>query len=1384
MAKRKLNANELASQLFKRIQQGAGKLTQGFTNPVRPSVPQNNLVNQSIVKLGQSPVGRGIVGFQKGIEQRTLPKINLTQFSNRISAPVPRLIGNLGAGIVQETVNLPQRLLEGGGRIGTQVVRPLQQGRQINPYQAVGAAASAAEPIFDIATLGSGIAFKQAFKQGGKQLLKQGGKQTLKSALTKGALVGAGYGGVAGGLRGLAEGDQADFLKGVQGATVGGLAGGVIGAGSAGLGRLLSLISKTPEVEKQLRDSMGRWTKEKTPVKPKGMSTPSWEFQIKFNEKYNRNPYTPVYQDDLVRSLGYEAEKKGLGMSIRDVTKDIDPLGKAKNIAEEGLNNTLEGNIQQPSAISLDQQAVQPRQMGQIQESAQTPELTTQTRAGVPSGGIISTTKNIVNITKGKVDEIYTKSLDRFHPISKLGKEAKQDQAMRNALTGYYGAGSTGKYHTDFELAPILKSVDADDLRKYTIAQRDIELAGRGIQGSNQGEASKIISELQTKYGGNIQQLDDAANKLYDYQKKLIKEYLVDTGVVSQEAFEGMLKNNQKYVPFKRVMDQVDEFLGVPATKGAGSVGSQNIIQKIKGSKREIIDPLQSIIENTYKTVGLGQRQRVAQTIVSLKDSLPAGIIQKVNGPVGNKPTISVFENGKVQKYLVPPEVSEAAKGLSEEGMNTLIKILAGPTRIFRATATGANPEFAIPNVARDLQSTFINNGLNPLRFVSGLAHYMKEDQVYQDFLKAGGQTSRLSLDEKFLKQEVADLTGRKVSLRIVDPRRIYKILQAVGQASEQPTRIASFQKARDAALKQGLSAEEAAIRGAYAAQEGSVNFARRGSQTQGFNAILAFLNARAQGVDRLIRSAKNDPKGVGFRIGLITLAPAIGLYAHNRNFKSFNDPRIVPDYEKENNFIIMLSDTPIPQLGGAQYIKVPKGETGKIANPVEAFMSYADGRGGNIQGALLSVLKGFSPISGVGDMIPTALKPVVENATNYNFFTNRQIVPEPKLNYPKAYQSNKNTPAIYKELGQRIGQSPNMIENLARGYFTGFARQAEYFTQPFAKKDNYSGQDINQAPLIRRFFGGATKSEDEQLQSDTYKLKDIKSAIDDIRSGIKYGNIPEDVGIREIQKLQGQVEEEAKKNPQSYFGVSESEASTTTPSSIADQIKIDNLKYQIKQDRKPQEFKGKIYYPKGDQVNTIDLTSRLDDPVFVNKPELDKKTLSDFQGMITKKGNEAKLLTTLVNPKTGKPWLTTDQAETILTGLKSKLESIKAKMPSEESKFKPLKLTGNPTIDKELISDQLSAYSSEINKIVDYVTEGKLTPEQGEDIINRIKAKQNELRGKSKSGGGSGRKRKVNYNSVRTTAKPIRIPTISVKIPKTKIPKYKPIKVKRVKYR
>lgn len=836
----------------------------------------------------------------------------------------------------------------------------------------------------------------------------------------------------------------------------------------------------------------------------------------------------------------YTGDGNVVSMKVKysDILDDVTESGGGEyiyrpNVVQQPIGD-VKANVVEPEAkivpssptqiMSSKPTALQTSDSGLVQ--TQQPKVTTQ--KPLQESKQIQSQSGDLNDQKIKtykfniLDRLYTEFANRFHPLSKLAKSGGKDAELNRKIAGYYGSGSTADYHLNFELSPILKGQNLDDLKSASIAMRDIELASRKIKGSpEQANATKILDNLKAKYGEDgMKKLGETLNALYKYQDDIARKYLVDTGIMSNASYEKMRGDNSFYVPFKRVSDKMDEFLGIPTKRGAGSVGSQNVIFKIKGSDKELIDPIESIIENTYKMVSLGKRQQLAQTIAGLSKELPE-LVQKTNIS-GMKNTISVFENGKKVNYLVPEEVADAARGMSEESLVMLAKILKVPTDLFRTMTTGINPEFLLPNVSRDVQSAIFNTGTNPLKWVAGLYHYAKQDAVYQDFLKAGGKTSRVSINRPFLKQTAQEVSGQ--GFKIKSPKDIIRGLEMLSQYSEQPTRISVFQDAYKKALKKGFSQEDALSEAAYWAQEGTVNFARRGSKMPNINAIYAYLNARIQGIDRMFRTIKKEPGKASLRFGISFLAPSLALYAWNSRNPDYYNERILSKRDKQDNFIFML---PKP-VGEIRYLKIPKAEVGKIVNPVEASLDWAKGKGGDVWSSIGSVLKSFSPIDNWGGVIPTAINPLVENAFNKDFYTGYDLVPEYKENYPKAYQDSSYTGPLYRFAGQKLNMSPAKIQNLVEGYGGGMMRIADWgagkiLPDKYKSAKNEQGADINRTPVLRRFMGGEKKTEQEQIKATESRINAINFDINDIKAGVKRGDIPMEVGVEKIEELQKQ---------------------------------------------------------------------------------------------------------------------------------------------------------------------------------------------------------------------------------------------------------------------
>lgn len=680
---------------------------------------------------------------------------------------------------------------------------------------------------------------------------------------------------------------------------------------------------------------------------------------------------------------------------------------------------------------------------------------------------------------------LYTNTIDRLYPLKKAvdylrdGKELPEDlnpYILARVFSGAKGQAthfierSPFKFDTYENVGKSLKDTlqrveNMDEFRAYLVSRRGLELESRGVNSGIRKEAMEgTLRELEQKY-------EPLARELDEYQSHLT-QYLIDSGVLGKEAATTMREMNRRYIPFYRVMESDTGFLG-----GGKNLNAKNPIKKIKGSGRDIVDPIESIIKNTYAIIEAADKNAIGRALTDLAagkegsgwmiEKLPTpkqainisgeevtqrfinslGVDKQTRNTLremaerGDMPEIvtfwqnaammdktrqiAVFRDGKREVYQVDPEIAEVMNGLNAQTMPWFIKLAALPSKFLRAGAT-LTPDFMVRNLIRDATQSGVlsRSGFIPLvDTVRGFKRAVKRDQTYWDWVKSGGdQATLVSADRTTLQKTLQDITATGYKDKVWNVvRNPLEALRVCSEISEQGTRLGEFGKA----VKKYGSDKRGMIRAAYESRD-LMDFARSGNKMKNWNVTTAFFNASLQGLDRAIRGAIENPKRVAalmaLYIGIPSLINAIRNYGDEDVAEVNRAQRdmfwIVPVGEGKNKTLLRIPKPfEMGVLGGSSVERI-----------TEFFMDVATNKYGNVDKARQENFRRyFDSIVDitVPNMLPTVLVPIIEGFANRSTTFNRAIVPANKEKLLPEYQYTPYTTELMKKLSHYVGSLP-----------------------------------------------------------------------------------------------------------------------------------------------------------------------------------------------------------------------------------------------------------------------------------------------------------------------------------------------------------------------
>tara|TARA_R110002051_G_scaffold319321_1_gene403190 strand:- start:598 stop:5016 length:4419 start_codon:yes stop_codon:yes gene_type:complete len=860
--------------------------------------------------------------------------------------------------------------------------------------------------------------------------------------------------------------------------------------------------------------------------------------EIKPNERINEIKLEIVKEKEkleIVEKETKEVEVKEIEKEV-ELNKDVQPKAELKTLQvklQVAEKNNKKAEIKQiKKDIKLKQKEIKIAEK-EIKEVKESKEIEDQV-----SFETVKDSKTFTNY----VDAIAESFLDKLHPIFKAVKRVENKTTIKDVLNPYetfrIQPGLIGRAITFLEKGTInakdlsingkswraiLESIKTEkeykELALYTIAKRGLEKIKQGYEFKFTKEQSlEIVNKFKDKY-------DNIAKELTAYNKRLL-DYMLEKGIVSKEVYDVIIEANKDYVPFARVIDskgsKINDAITNPLKK----------MKKGKASDKKIIDPIETMYNNTVHFIALAERnaafvkfiemveanakdfpeifqaKKKAKAIKVTKEELENVVtdISKIsekaaegftifrrNGHIISESEIGFMRNGKMEVWEVGTELANTFKNFDSFQAGLVIKIMSQPSKLLRAGSTLA-PEFFVRNITKDSLTAAIFSRANTIPILAqfrGLFHMINGKhfggEMYQKWIKSGGLQSMVtSMDRTYFAKNVKqELLGSKPYNMLKSPLEMLRILS---EGFETVTRLGEFSTVYRKAKKAGLSEKDAIERAGYEGRDVTIDFKKSGSQIQAWNLISAFFNARLQGYAKIFDGFKNRPIQTTAKISAYIVAPSILLW-----IKNHDDPRYqeLPRWQKDL-FWIFITDS------GFVW-RVPKPfELGIVfGTGTEKLLDYMYSKNpGKIEDFIKEMaktnLKNLMPI-------PTAFVPLIEQKFNTSLFTNRPIVARDQEGILPEYQWTEYTSETAKLLGrglrfilgdQTSWTSPARIDSVISNWTGTLGKHLVDFADklliangvvkdPIKPADTLADMPIIKAFIVRNPSGGSEHIED-----------------------------------------------------------------------------------------------------------------------------------------------------------------------------------------------------------------------------------------------------------------------------------------------------------------
>lgn len=725
-------------------------------------------------------------------------------------------------------------------------------------------------------------------------------------------------------------------------------------------------------------------------------------------------------------------------------------------------------------------------------------EVAATTNKIIDSNGIERSTQNIVSSSKdksnfsNKLNNFYTRTVDSNNPLKPIGDKTYTlatnsknvggtiDYIFKDGLVDKNGkkVGSSLK-----ELVEDIPKGKEKDFWEYALQRHNISRAAEGKNVYMDFTPEQSLEAVK-KWESLNPEWKNKADNFTNWIDTFMNEWGIKSGLTDAEIYKGLREKYPNYLPTQR--DFTDLEGGLSFINGKGFVDQKTPLKKATGSERDIIDPVENIMELVNRTVRTAKYNEVGQSLVEAIQRNPeqmmkyAEIIDESQVNPNLKNIVSVLQDGKPTHLMINDNsLLKSLEGLYKNSPNDVEKVAKKLTGTFKSLVTQKNPVFAARNIMRDVPTAYIyGNEANPIKFGADLFKAGKDlltnSEVAQQYKALGGGGSNF-----FNSGNVAK--SAKELTKTSPLQKIGNVIETINNTTESAPRLAEFKRT----LKKTGDPQKAL----FDAADVTTNFSRGGDITKTFDSGVPYLNAGVQGLDKLVRQVKNKPLQTIGKATVAITAPTVALNLINKDNPAYQE---LDNRTKDNYFLIPKDD--------GTFVKIPKSrELGALFSSLfERIQRQSNGEKNAFKGFGDTLKTSFAPTNPIENNILSPYRGLRANKD----FADRAIVPQSMENLSPKYQYDEKTSEISKWFANKVSdlpvpkelKSPKQIDYLIKSY-TGVIGQLGL---PAATKSNYNDNTAKNLlkPITTQFTADPLYSNQSLTDFyDNYDMLQTKAA-------------------------------------------------------------------------------------------------------------------------------------------------------------------------------------------------------------------------------------------------------------------------------------------------